>query len=111
MTSALPHTFAALGDPVRFAIVQRLAEADATVGELAGMFEITIQGVSQHLGVLERSGLVSRHREGRSRRVQLEREALDDASVWLEARRQRLEERYRRLDVVLAQLTNKEEKR
>lgn len=111
MAFALPQTFAALGDPVRFAIVQRLAEADATVGELAGMFEISIQGVSQHLGVLERSGLVSRHREGRTRRVQLERAPLADASQWMEARRQRLEERYLRLDEVLTQLAAEEETR
>jgi len=111
MSSALIQTFAALGDPVRFTIVQRLAEADATVGELAEMFEISVQGVSQHLGVLERAGLVARHKEGRTRRVQLESAALDEASKWMEARRRRLEERYERLDGVLAQMATKEEKR
>ena len=111
MSSALIQTFAALGDPVRFTIVQRLAEADATVGELAEMFDISVQGVSQHLGVLERSGLVARHREGRTRRVQLEPAALDDATRWMEARRRRLEERYQRLDDVLAQMATMEAKR
>lgn len=111
MASALIQTFAALGDPVRFVIVQRLAEADATVGELAEMFEISVQGVSQHLGVLERSGLVVRHKEGRTRRVQLDPASLDDATIWMEARRQRLEERYQRLDDVLLHMTTTEEKR
>lgn len=109
MIPSLPRTFAALGDPVRFTIVQRLAEADATVGELAAMFDISLQGVSQHLGVLERSGVVSRHREGRTRRVRLEPAALDAAAGWMEARRRRLEERYARLDEVLAQMAGTEE--
>lgn len=89
---------------MRFTVVQRLAEGDATVGELAGMFDITVQGVSQHLDVLERAGLVSRHREGRSRRVRLEPAALEGAAAWMEARRRRLEERYSRLDEVLAEM-------
>lgn len=101
-TQVLARTFAALGDPVRFTVVQRLAEGDATVGDLAAMFDITVQGVSQHLDVLERAGLVSRHKEGRTRRVRLEPAALNEAAGWMEARRRRLEERYSRLDEVLA---------
>lgn len=98
------QTFAAIGDPVRLAIVDRLAAADATVGELVGMFDISFQAVSQHLGVLERAGVVSRRREGRTRRVRLEPKGLDEAFGWMEARRRRLEERYERLDEVLAGL-------
>lgn len=89
---------------MRFTVVQRLAEGDATVGDLAAMFDITVQGVSQHLDVLERAGLVSRHKEGRTRRVRLESAALDEAAGWMEARRRRLEERYSRLDDVLADM-------
>lgn len=89
---------------MRFTVVQRLAEGDATVGDLAAMFDITVQGVSQHLDVLERAGLVSRHKEGRTRRVRLEPAALDGAAGWMEARRRRLEERYSRLDDVLADM-------
>lgn len=96
------QTFAALADPVRSAIVDRLVSGDATVGELAGMFTITIQAVSQQIGTLERAGLVTRHREGRSRRVHLQSAGIDQASRWLDARRRRLEERYQRLDQVLA---------
>lgn len=95
-------TFAALGDPVRSAIVDRLIDGDATVGELAGMFTITLQAVSQQIATLERAGLVTRHREGRTRRVQLETLPLQEASLWMDARRLRLEARYQRLDEVLA---------
>src|SRR5690348_13875772 len=101
----MTRTFAAIGDPVRLTIVDRLAESDATVGELAGLFDISFQAVSQHLDVLERAGLVSRRREGRTRRVSLDAGPLDEAAGWMLARRRRLEERYARLDGVLAGLT------
>ena len=104
MAGAVAHTFQALGDPVRTRIVDHLASTDATVGELVALFPISFQAVSQHIGVLERAGLVSRHREGRTRRVRLEREPLDAAFGWMEARRQRLEERYQRLDDLLAEV-------
>lgn len=102
--TTLERTFAALGDPVRATIVDCLANGDATVGQLVAQFDMSFQAVSQHIGVLERAGLVSRHREGRSRRVHLEPAGLQDAERWLEQRRQRLEARYRRLDDVLADL-------
>lgn len=102
MTPPIVATFAALGDPVRSAIVDRLASGDATVGELAGQFTITLQAVSQQIGTLERAGLVTRHREGRVRRVHLEVASIEQASRWIELRRMRLEERYQRLDHVLS---------
>lgn len=102
--------FAAIGDPVRLTIVDRLTEADATVGELAGLFDMTFQAVSQHVGVLERAGIVSRHREGRTRRVRLERAPLDAAAEWMLSRRRRLEERYARLDDLLTALTAQEDR-
>ncbi len=106
MTFTVTDTFAALGDPVRSTIVDRLTRSDATVGELAALFTISFQAVSQHLGVLERAGLVSRHREGRTRRVRLEASQLDDPLRWIEARKHQLEERYDRLDRVLATLAD-----
>jgi DNA-binding transcriptional ArsR family regulator len=101
----LSQTFAAIGDPARLTIVDRLTIADATVGELAGLFAMSFQAVSQHIAVLERAGIVVRHREGRTRRVQLLADPLDEATRWLEARRERLDERYARLDEVLHTLT------
>lgn len=102
MSVDMAETFAALGDPVRYAIVDRLVAGDATVGELAASFTITLQAVSQQIGTLERAGLVTRHREGRTRRVHLQAAPIEQAARWMEARRRRLEERYRHLDEVLS---------
>ena len=98
----LTTTFAALGDPVRRAIVDRLADGDATVGELAALFPITFQAVSRHIGVLESAGVVARRREGKTRPVHLEIAALGAPAEWLDALRRRLEARYARLDALLA---------
>jgi DNA-binding transcriptional ArsR family regulator len=99
----LTITFAALGDPVRRAIVDRLADGDATVGELAGLFPISFQAVSRHIGVLESAGVVARRREGKTRPVHLEADALAAPAEWLETHRQRLDARYARLDALLAE--------
>jgi DNA-binding transcriptional ArsR family regulator len=99
----LALTFAALGDPTRRAIVDRLANGDATVNELAGLFPITLQAVSRHLKVLEAGGLVTRRREGKTRPVHLEAASLTRSRDWLEAHRQRLERKYERLDALLEQ--------
>src|ERR687889_35763 len=101
-TPVLATTFAALGDPVRWAIVDRLANGDATVNELAAGFPISLQAVSRHIGVLEAAGVVSRRREGKTRPVHLEPAALAQPADWLEARRRQLEARYQRLDALLA---------
>ncbi|MEO6882076.1 MAG: metalloregulator ArsR/SmtB family transcription factor [Mycobacteriaceae bacterium] len=101
MSARAVASFAALGDPVRIAIVDRLVGGDATVGELAGLFTITTQAVSQQISTLERAGVVTRHREGRTRRVHLEVTSLQEVARWMEARRLRLEQRYQRLDDVL----------
>src|SRR6478736_7895557 len=101
MRTAVAETFQALGDPVRTTIVDRLTRSDATVGDLAAMFAMSFQAVSQHIGVLERAGIVTRHREGRTRRVQLEPVRIEEALTWMESRRSRLEARYQRLDEVL----------
>jgi DNA-binding transcriptional ArsR family regulator len=97
----LPTTFAALGDPVRWAIVDRLAAGDATVNDLAAPFPISLQAVSKHIQVLEAAGVVSRRREGKTRPVHLEAASLAASADWLEAHRRRLEARYARLDELL----------
>lgn len=98
------ETFAALGDPVRQMIVERLTDGDATVNELAAMFPISLQAVSRHIKVLEAAGVVSRSRIAQSRPVHLEAAALTLTSNWLAAHRARLEARYERLDAVLEKL-------
>ena len=104
MDADVVDIFAALGDPVRNAIVDTLVDGDATVGELAASFAITLPAVSQQITTLERAGLVTRHREGRTRRVHLEMACIEQAAMWMERRRRRLEERYQRLDDVLSEV-------
>ncbi len=99
----LAATFAALGDRVRQRIVDRLADGDATVNELAAAFPISVQAVSKHIKVLEAAGIVSRRREAQTRPVHLETASLARSADWLEARRRRLEIRYGRLDELLQQ--------
>lgn len=100
----LSRAFAALSDPTRRDIVARLTAGDATVGELAAPYDVSLQAVSKHLRVLEDAGLVSRRREAQRRPVHLEAEVLDLMTGWIERYRRRAEDRYRRLDTVLAGL-------
>jgi DNA-binding transcriptional ArsR family regulator len=97
----LDATFTALADPTRRAIVARLARGDATVNELAAPFDITLPGISKHLKVLERSGLISRTRRAQFRPCHLERDALDSAVGWIEENRKIWTERFDKLDAHL----------
>lgn len=98
----LSKVFSALADPTRRDMVARLAIADATVNELAEPYDVTVQAVSKHLKVLEGAGLVSRRRKAQRRPVHLEADVLDLMTKWIERYRRLAEERYRRLDAVLA---------
>jgi DNA-binding transcriptional ArsR family regulator len=100
----LSRVFAALADPTRRDMVARLAVTDATVGELAEPYAVSVQAVSKHLRVLEDAGLVSRSRDAQRRPVHLEPEVLDLMTTWIERYRQQAEQRYRRLDDVLASM-------
>src|ERR1700710_2258669 len=97
----LDATFAALADPTRRAIVVRLAAGDATVNELAEPFDMSLPGISKHLEVLERSGLITRSRQAQFRPCHLERDAFDAALDWLEANRRAWAGRFDKLDVHL----------
>lgn len=105
MTDDLSRLFAALADPTRRDLVARLTVGDATVGQLAVPYEMSLQAISKHLKVLEDSGLVTRSREAQRRPVHLEAEVLDQLTGWIDRYRQAAEERYCRLDAVLAELT------
>ncbi|WP_019136454.1 ArsR/SmtB family transcription factor [Cellulomonas massiliensis] len=103
-TSArLDRAFVALGDPVRRAIVARLSRGPATVGDLAAPFDITLQAVSRHVGVLEHAGLVTRSRDAQRRPVHLVPEALEELTAWIDRYRLVHERRFRALDAVLAE--------
>lgn len=80
----LDLTFGALADPTRRAILARLAQGEATVGQLARPFDVSRPAVSKHLRVLERAGLVRREREGRYRRCALDAGPMRDAAEWVE---------------------------
>ena len=80
----LDLVFAALADPTRRAILARLAESDATVGDLARPFDISRPAISKHLRVLERAGLVHRARDGRFSRCGLDATPMRDAAAWVE---------------------------
>ena len=103
-TDPLSRVFSALADPTRRDMVARLAVADATVNELAEPYDVSVQAVSKHLRVLEEAGLVSRRREAQRRPVHLEVEAFDLMTTWIERYRRQAEERYKRLDALLADL-------
>lgn len=99
---SLSETFAALADPTRRAILARLTKGEATVGEIAKPFPISVQAVSKHLGVLERAGLIERTRSAQLRPSRLRGGPLRDAAAWLEEYRRFWEESFDRLDERLA---------
>jgi len=100
----LDATFTALADPTRRAIVARLATGDATVNELAAPFAMSLPGISKHLKVLERSGLISRTRHAQFRPCHLEWDALNSATSWIEENRRIWTERFDKLDRHLRQI-------
>ena len=102
----LSKVFSALADPTRRDMVARLTVADATVGELAEPYDVSLQAVSKHLRVLEDAGLVSRSKDAQRRPVHLEAEVFDLMTKWLERYRRQAEARYRRLDGVLEQMSD-----
>ena len=98
----LSATFAALADPTRRAIIERLKAGDATVKELAEPFPFTVQAISKHLRVLEQAGMIERTRSAQLRPSRLRGAPLRDAAAWLEGYRSfwdagfdRMEERLR----------------
>lgn len=103
-TDQLSSRFAALADPIRRELLARLASGDATVGELAEPFEVSLQAISKHLRVLEVAGLISRTRDRQRRPAHLEAAAFDQLSEWIERYRLEAEDRYRRLGEVLEAL-------
>ena len=108
---ALSRVFAALSDPLRRDMVARLCDGDATVNELAEPYDVTVQAVSKHLKVLEDAGMVSRSRDAQRRPVHLEAEVFDLMTKWIERYRRQAEDRYRRLDDVLASMPDDDQQR
>ena len=82
--NALDHTFSALADPTRRAILARLSRGAATVGELAEPFDVSLPAISRHLKVLQEASLISNERQGKHRLCRLRPEALARAREWLD---------------------------
>src|SRR5215469_1114241 len=99
---AMSRIFAALADPTRRDMVTRLAAGDATASQLAEPYQMSLQAVYKHLKVLEDAGVVSRPPGPQPRPVRLDAEVFDLMDKWIERYRRQAEERYRRLDSVLA---------
>jgi DNA-binding transcriptional ArsR family regulator len=106
---SLDAVFAALADPTRRAIVERLARGEASVTELAAPFHMSQPAVSKHLKVLERAGLISRGRDAQRRPRRLQPQRLEQLSKWIETYRQNLEASYDRLENYLHTLQDKED--
>jgi DNA-binding transcriptional ArsR family regulator len=105
----LSRVFAALADPTRRDMVSRLAAGDATVGELAEPYGVSLQAVSKHVKVLADAGLVTQSKDAQRRPCHLEAEIFDLMTKWIERYRQEAEQRYRRLDAVLAEMQDDEQ--
>jgi DNA-binding transcriptional ArsR family regulator len=99
--ATLDHTLAALADPTRRAILQRLSRGEARVTELAQPFAMSLNAVSKHIRTLERAHLVRRRRAGREHILSLNPQPLDEASAWIEEQRAVWGARLAALDAVL----------
>lgn len=103
----LSQIFRALADPTRRAILERLAQGEAGVSELAEPFAMSLPAVSKHLNVLERAGLITRGRDAQWRPCRLEAGPLKDVDSWMSAYRHFWEESFDRLDSYLQELQQK----
>ena len=111
-SNSLDLTFAALSDPTRRAILERLSEGDSTVLEIAKPFSMSLPAISKHLKVLEKAGLLKRQVDGRIHRCRLDSEPMKDASAWIEKYRKFWEQQFDALSEYLEKTnkTNKKEK-
>jgi len=105
---SLDAVFAALADPTRRAIVERLARGNASVTELAEPFHLSQPAISKHLKVLERAGLISQGRDAQRRPRQLEPQRIKQLSDWIGSYKQYLEASYERLENYLQKLQDQE---
>jgi DNA-binding transcriptional ArsR family regulator len=108
MTDPLSRVFAALADPTRRAILERLASGDATVGELAKPFEMTMPAISKHLSVLERAGLITKSRNGQRRNCRITATPLKNATDWLDRYRRHWEANLDQLEAYLTRIQPQE---
>ena len=111
LSSHLDHVFGALADPTRRAILARLGEGEASVGELARPFAMALPSLMKHIRVLEAGGLVQSRKTGRVRTCRLKPAAMTDAEGWLVEQRAVWEARLDRLEAYVKTLEKKPRKR
>jgi DNA-binding transcriptional ArsR family regulator len=104
----LSTTLAALADPTRRAILARLARGEASVNELAAPFDMSLPGISKHLKVLQRAGLITRSRSAQWRPCRLRARPLKNVAAWVEHYRRFWEESFDRLESYLDELQSKD---
>jgi DNA-binding transcriptional ArsR family regulator len=107
----LSMILAALADPTRRAIVEKLAKGEATVNTLAEPLNMSLPGVSKHLKVLQKAGLVVQGRDAQRRPCRLNPKRLQDVANWAERFRRNWEESFGRLDEYLSEITKKEKRK
>ena len=107
-TDHLSVTFAALADPTRRAILARLAQGEASVTELAKPFDLSLPGISKHLKVLQRAGLITQSRNAQWRPCRIDGRRLKEASEWVGEYQRFWDESFQRLDEVLQEMIQKE---
>src|SRR5919204_6108833 len=108
ITTRLDTSFAALSDPTRRGVLERLGRADASITDLAETFHMTLTGMRKHVGVLEQAGLVTTEKVGRVRTCRLGPRQLEEESAWIESYRQLWASRFDELDEVIEELKQKE---
>ena len=108
-TARLDAVFAALADPTRRAIIERLSRSEARVTEVAEPFDMSLNAVSKHIRVLEASGVVERHRNGRDHVLSINTRSLDEVDGWIERTRRYWEKRLDAMERLLLEL-NKDHK-
>src|SRR5262249_7322910 len=111
LSSYLDHVFGALADPTRRAILARLGEGEASVGELAGPFAMALLGLRKHIRVLEAGGLVESQKSGRVRTCRLNPAAMTHAERWLVEQRAVWEARLDRLEAYVKKIEKNPRKR
>lgn len=111
LADPLSLTLAALADPTRRAIVERLATGEATVNTLAQPLKMSLPGVSKHLKVLQRAGLVVQSRDKQRRPCRLNAERIEDVAKWAERFKRNWEESFQRLDAYLSEINEKEQQK
>lgn len=105
-TGRLDAVFAALADPTRRAIIERLSAGEARVTEVAERFPMSLNAVSKHIRVLEASGVIERHRKGRDHILSINTSSLDEIDGWIEGTRRYWEKRLNAMEDLLGELNN-----